>query len=308
METLSSLEAFVRSAERGSFSSAARALARTPAAVSKSVAKLEDSLGVRLFHRTTRKLSLTDVGQALFADASRGLGTLDEALQRASSARREPTGVFKLSLGPAFGRDYVLPVLASYLAACPRVTPDWRYENRQVDLVAEGYDAAVGTGYELSSGLVARELARIHIVAVCAPSYLAKRAAPKTIEELESHEIVAFRTSRTGKLRTWTMQNDKGREVVCDPPARVIANDVDGLVTTTRLGHGIALAPTSQVLVDLERGSLVRVLPRWYADAGPVYVYFASQRHLPQKTRVFVDLLVAHFQKEKLAQRFRADR
>ncbi|MBL8916285.1 MAG: LysR family transcriptional regulator [Archangium sp.] len=304
---LVSLEAFVRSAESGSFSSAARKLAVTPAAVSKSVAKLEDSLGVRLFQRTTRKITLTEAGEHFLSDASKGLTTLQEAFERTTGQRQEPSGTLKVSVAPGFGRQYVLPVLTPYLARCPKVTPEWHFENRQVDLIAEGYDVAVGVGLELSAGLVARELAHIHIVAVSSKAYVKKHGAPKHPDELAEHQIIAFRSSRTGKRRAWSMQNKKGQELVVDPPARVLLSDVEAMESMVASGAGIALIPTSQVLDKLERGNLVRVVPDWHADGGPLFVYFSSARLLPMRTRVFVDMLVEHFKREKLIERFRAD-
>lgn len=304
---LVSLEAFVRSAESGSFSSAARKLAVTPAAVSKSVAKLEDSLGVRLFQRTTRKITLTEAGEHFLSDASKGLTTLQEAFERTTGQRQEPSGTLKVSVAPGFGRQYVLPVLTPYLARCPKVTPEWHFENRQVELIAEGYDVAVGVGLELSAGLVARELAHIHIIAVSSKAYVKKHGAPKHPDELAEHQIIAFRSARTGKRRAWSMQNKKGQELVVDPPARVLLSDVEAMESMVASGAGIALIPTSQVLDKLERGNLVRVMPDWHADGGPLFVYFSSARLLPMRTRVFVDMLVEHFKREKLIERFRAD-
>lgn len=302
---LVSLEAFVRSAESGSFSSAARKLAVTPAAISKSVAKLEDSLGVRLFQRTTRKITLTEAGEHFLADASKGLSTLQEAFERTSGQRQEPSGTLKVSVAPGFGRQYVLPVLAPYLVRCPKVTPEWHFENRQVDLIAEGYDVAVGVGLELSAGLVARELARIHIVAVSSKAYVKKHGAPKHPDELAEHQVIAFRSARTGKRRAWSMVNGK-QEVLADPKPRVLLSDVEAMEALVSTGAGIALIPTSQVMDKLERGNLVRVMPDWHADGGPLFVYFSSARLLPMRTRVFVDMLVAHFKEQKLATRFRA--
>lgn len=304
---LVSLEAFVRSAESGSFSSAARKLAVTPAAVSKSVAKLEDSLGVRLFQRTTRKITLTEAGEHFLSDASKGLTTLQEAFERTTGQRQEPSGTLKVSVAPGFGRQYVLPVLTPYLARCPKVTPEWHFENRQVELIAEGYDVAVGVGLELSAGLVARELAHIHIIAVSSKAYVKKHGAPKHPDELAEHQIIAFRSARTGKRRAWSMQNKKGQELVVDPPARVLLSDVEAMESMVASGAGIALIPTSQVLDKLERGNLVRVMPDWHADGGPLFVYFSSARLLPMRTRVFVDMLVEHFKRGKLIERFRAD-
>lgn len=307
METLSSIEAFVRSAEQGSFSAAARTLALTPAAVSKSVAKLEDSLGVRLFQRTTRKLTLTEAGEHLFGDAARGLSTLQEALERASGERNEPAGTLKVSLATSFGRKYVQPMMGAYMKACPRVTPELHFENRQVELVAEGYDAGVGAGLELSAGLVAREIARVHIVAVASKAYLKRKGTPKTPADLAGHDFIRFRSARSGKLHVWTLKNSRGGQHTVDDKATIIMSAVEAMTSATMDGLGLALLPTTETLEGIERGQLVRVLPDWFADAGPLLVYFSSQRLLPMRTRVFVDMLVKHFKDEQLAKRFRAD-
>lgn len=308
METLSAVEAFVRSAEAGSFSAAARKLSLTPAAVSKSVAKLEDSLGARLFQRTTRRLSLTEAGEHLYGDASRGLTTLQDALARVSGERLEPTGTLKVSLAPSFGRVYVQPVLPAYLRACPKVTVDWHFENRQVDLVDENFDVGIGAGVELGAGIVAKELARVHIVAVASKAYLKANGAPKTPSELKDHQGVCFRSARTGKLRLWPLRNAAGKEHVDDLQQRVVFNEIEAMSAAVQAGLGIALLPVTQVLSELENGRLVRVLPDWWADGGPLLLYFSSQRQLPTKTRKFIDAVTAHFKEEKLAQRFRADR
>lgn len=307
METLSSVEAFVRSAEAGSFSAAARRLSLTPAAVSKSVARLEESLGARLFQRTTRRLSLTEAGERLLADATAGLNTLQDALARASGGRVEPTGTLKVSLAPSLGRVYVLPALPAYLRECPKVSVDWHFENRQVDLVGEGFDVGVGAGVELGAGIVARELARIHIVAVASKAYVKAHGAPSHPSELGEHQGVAFRSSRTGRLRSWALRNAAGREVAADPKPRVVMSEVEAMSAAVQAGLGVGLLPTSQVLAELESGRLVRVLPGWWADGGPLLVYYSSQRQLPLKTRRFVDAVAAHFKAEKLAARFRAD-
>ncbi|MBL8956543.1 MAG: LysR family transcriptional regulator [Myxococcaceae bacterium] len=308
METLSSVEAFVRSAELSSFSAAARKLARTPAAVSKSIAKLEDSLGVRLFQRSTRRVKLTEAGERLFADAAGGLKTLQEALERVSSERQEPSGTLKLSLAPVFGRDYVLPVLKPYLQACPRVTPEWHFENRQVDLIAEGFDVAVGTGVELGAGIVARELARIHVVAVASKAWLKRHGAPKTPAELAACDFIAYRSPKSRLRDTYALRSTTGAKAIVDPSRRIMLTELDAVEAAVRLGLGVALLPTSQALRGLDDGSLVRVLPGWYADVGPLFVYYPSQRQLPARVRVFIDLLATHFKTERYAERFRADR
>lgn len=159
METLANLEAFVRSAECGSFSEAARRLSLTPAAVSRNVAMLERNLGVRLFHRSTRKLTLTEAGEGFRQAVAGNLEGLQAAIAGVSVDAGEPVGTLKVSLPPTFGMSHVMPLLPGFLARHPRVRPEWHFENRHVDLVAEGYDAAIGGGFALSPGIVARTLA-----------------------------------------------------------------------------------------------------------------------------------------------------
>src|SRR5713226_6278343 len=161
METLANLESFVRSAETGGFSAAARRLSLTPAAVSRNVAMLERNLGVRLFQRSTRKLILTEAGER-FLHAIRGsLEELQASIASTATHRGEPAGVLRVSMGLTFGVDY-----PDFLKLYPKVHPDWQFESRQVDLIAEGFDAAIGGGVELPPGLVSRVLAPLHIIAV----------------------------------------------------------------------------------------------------------------------------------------------
>lgn len=164
METLANLESFVRSAETGSFSAAARLLALTPAAVSRNVAMLERNMGVRLFQRSTRKLSLTEAGEGFLAGIGGNLEALQAAISAVSSDRGEPAGVLKVSLAPTFGIGHVLPLLPQFLARYPLIRPEWHFENRQVDLIAEGYDAAIGGGYRRGglTGLPGRTHAAAH--------------------------------------------------------------------------------------------------------------------------------------------------
>ena len=178
METLANLISFVRSAELGSFSEAARRLALTPAAVSRNVTMLERNLGVRLFHRSTRRLTLTEAGEAFRLAIAGSLDDIQAAIAGIASDSGEPAGVLKVSMAPTFGVMHLLPMLPAFLARYPRIRPEWHFENRPVDIVAEGYDAAIGGGFDLSPGVVARALAPAHIVAVASPAYMAGRVAP----------------------------------------------------------------------------------------------------------------------------------
>jgi DNA-binding transcriptional LysR family regulator len=170
METLANLESFVRSAELGGFSAAARLMGLTPAAISRNVALLERNLGVRLFHRNTRMLTLTEAGERFLQSIRGNLDALQSAIADTSADRGAPAGTLKVSVPMSLGMRYLLPMLSTFLLRYPDVQIDWQFESRQVDLVAEGFDAAIGGGFELSPGVVSRPLAPTHIVAVASPS------------------------------------------------------------------------------------------------------------------------------------------
>ena len=241
METLSNLEAFERSAECGSFSGAARRLALTPAAVSRSVAMLERNLGVRLFHRSTRRLSLTEAGETFLASVADPLDRLKGAITALSADGPEPAGTLKVSMAPSFGVAHVLPLLPGFLARYPLIRAEWHFENRVVDLVGEGYDAAIGAAFDLSPGVVARTLAPLHVVAVAAPGYMEGRTAPRDPEGLAVFDGIAMRVLRTGRIRRWTMRDGAGREMASALAETVVLSDPGAIREAARLGLGVAL-------------------------------------------------------------------
>jgi DNA-binding transcriptional LysR family regulator len=306
VETLSNLESFVRSAESASFSAAARRLALTPAAVSRNVAQLERNLGVRLFQRSTRGLTLTEAGERFLQSVGAGLDSIQGAIAEVTAKAGEPAGVLKLSLAPRFGRKYVLPMMTDFLTRYPAVSPDLRFENRPVELIADGFDAAIGGGFDLTLGVVARELARVHVVAVASPDYMKGRKTPSTPANLSSFDGIAMRSPQSGRIKLWTMRHRKGEEMALDMPPRMFINDPDAICGAAVMGMGVAMLALPDVLQHLESGALVRVLPDWYADVGPMSLYFTSQKLLPAKTRAFVDHVTEAFRLQQLAKRFSA--
>ncbi|MFM0097908.1 LysR substrate-binding domain-containing protein [Paraburkholderia nemoris] len=304
METLANLESFVRSAETGSFSAAARRLALTPAAVSRNVALLERNLGVRLFQRSTRKLTLTEAGERFLVEIGSNLDALQAAIASVSNDRSEPAGVLKVSMAPTFGITYVMPLLPAFLARYPMIRPDWHFENRPVDLIEEGYDAALGGGFDLAPGVVSRALAPAHLVAVASPAYMAGRLSPTDPGDLADLDGIVMRSSRTGRVRHRTMRNAVGDEMPAQLGETIMVNDPAAMREAAILGLGVTLLAVSDVLSSIERGELVRLLPRWYADAGAISIYYATRALLPAKTRVFVDFVVEAFERERLAERF----
>ncbi|ATU92554.1 LysR family transcriptional regulator [Phyllobacterium zundukense] len=304
METLANLESFVRSAETGGFSAAARRLALTPAAVSRNVAMLERNLGVRLFHRSTRKLTLTEEGERFLLAVEGNLEGLQSAIANISTDRGEPAGVLKISASITFGTNYILPLLPAFLERYPQIRPDWQFDNRPVDLIAEGFDAAIGGGFELAQGIVARALAPAHIIAVASPTYMQARTPPADPEGLAALDGIVMRASRTGRVRRWTMRNVQGAEMLAMPTETIVLNDPAAMCKAALLGLGVALIAVPDALPHLESGALVRLVPQWYGDAGPISIYYASRTLLPAKTRVFVDFVVEAVKRDRLAERF----
>ena len=303
METLANLDSFVRSAEHGSFSAAARHMSLTPAAVSRNVAMLERNLGVRLFHRSTRRLTLTEAGELFRSAIAGSLETIQAAIGGVA-IQGEPTGTLKVSLAPTTGVQHVLPHLPEFMALYPGVKPELHFDARPVDLIADGYDVAIGGGFELRPGIVARALAPAHIIAVASPGYAANRALPDNPGGLIALDSVVMRLRQSGRIRQWTMRNASGQEMTAVLSETVVVNEPAAMLGAAVLGVGVALVPKADAQPHIEEGRLVRLVPNWYADAGPISVYFASRSLLPAKTRVFVDFVVKISERHQWASRF----
>lgn len=306
MDTLNCIDCFVRSAEAGSFAEAARRLGLTPAAVGKNVASLEVRLGVRLFQRSTRSLTLTEAGERFLLESSPGLTSLQAAMANLSSVQGQPAGVLKVSMGLAFGRYYILPLLEEFLRRYPAVQPDWHFDNRAVELIAEGFDAAIGGGFDLSPGVVARELAPAHRVLLASPAYLAQHGEPHNPAELAAHAGILIRSPQTGRVRPWMLRNRAGQQAPIDLKVRMTLGDPEAACQAALMNLGMTLVSMPHALPHLDNGTLRRVLPDWYVDTGIISIHFAAQKLLPQKTRVFVDFVVEQFRAQGLDKRFSA--
>jgi DNA-binding transcriptional LysR family regulator len=300
MEPLNYLESFIQAAETGSFSAAARRLGLTPAAVSKNVARLEASLGLRLFQRSTRSLTLTSGGERFLHQIGGAFATVQDAIVNAAADEGQPSGVLKVGMALAFGREYVLPMLDGFLERYPAVLPDWHFDNRAVDLIGGGFDAAIGGGIELTQGVVARELARAHVVAAASPAYMAQRRMPEHPSELAQFDSIVRRSAGTGRAKVWTLRHDNGDEALAGGRPRIIFDDPEAMAHAAMRGLGVALLPMPHAARWLKSGALIRLLPGWRGDAGPVSVYYPSKKLLPAKTRVFVDHVVEHFRRPEM--------
>ncbi|MNG87025.1 HTH-type transcriptional regulator DmlR [compost metagenome] len=303
---LGHLECFVSSAESGSFSAAGRKLGISSAAVGKNVTKLESLVGVRLFQRNTRKLTLTEEGERFLQEVSGGLLSIQCALKSLSSSGGVAAGTLKVSMGTAFGLHFVLPMLPDFLARYPSIVPDWHFDNRQVDLIGEHFDAAMGGGIELAQGMIARELAPAHGVLVASVEYLQQYPSLQQPEQLVSHAGIFIRSPQTGRVRNLPLRNADNEQRAPSMTIKMTVNEPEAAARAAEMGLGIALISMPNALPYLKSGRLVRVLPGWYVDRGSVHLYFPTTKFLPTKTRVFVDYITEQFRLQKLAARFDA--
>ncbi|MCW2270370.1 HTH-type transcriptional regulator DmlR [compost metagenome] len=306
METFSSLECFVRSAEVGSFAEAARRLSLTPAAVGKNVARLEANLGVRLFQRSTRRLTLTEAGQRFLGEVAGSLQTIQYAVANLASAEGQPTGTLKVSMGTVFGRLYIVPLLGEFLQRYPAISPDWHFDNRQVDLIGQGFDAAIGGGFDLPQGVVARKLTPAHRILVAAPAFIERHSPIRQPGDLQALDGILIRSPQTGRVRSWPLTNQQQEQSPLNIRVRMTMSDSEAACAAAQQGLGVALVSMPFAVPYLEAASLVRVLPDWYVDDGNISLYYAEHKLLPGKTRAFVDFILEQFAAQGLAQKFDA--
>jgi DNA-binding transcriptional LysR family regulator len=303
MESLANLESFARSAEHGGFSAAARRLGLTPAAVSRNVAMLERNLGVRLFQRTTRSLALTEAGERFLSAIAGNLDGLQTAIANVANVTA-PAGVLRVSVIVGFGREFIVPLLPAFRARYPDVQLELQLGNRRVDLVTEGLDAAIGGGFELAQGIVAKRLSPSHLIAVASPAYMRGRKKPRHPAELETLDGVLMRSVNTGRIIQRTMRTSAGIEAVPTLKQTVVLDDQDAMAEAAAHGLGVAIVAVPYAEAHLKRRALVRLLPDWCADLGSINLYYASRAHLAAKTRVFVDYLLDAAKRERWDVRF----
>lgn len=291
LDPFAGLTAFVRVADAGSFAAAARLVGTAPSALSKSVARLERRLEVRLLQRTTRALRLTQEGQALHARAKAILADLDEA-EAAASTARSARGRLCVSAPMDFGRDWLMPRLPAFLAAHPGVHVDLMLTDRFVDLVAEGIDVAVRMGETHDHRLVRRTLGRSQQVICASPKYLRKHGVPRRLEDLAKHAGLAY--LRDGRPVPWTSWVTK--RALAPAMGWVFGSDSNQCLRTAALaGLGLARMPRLVVASELASGALRAVLEGVDDEGGQVHLVYPEQRLVPGRLRAFLDFVVAEF-------------
>jgi DNA-binding transcriptional LysR family regulator len=293
MDRFSALRVFAQVVESGGFSRAAERLGLSTTAVSRQVAELEAHLQTRLLNRTTRRLSLTESGQALYGRAVQLLHDLHEAEQEASRAAITPRGTIRLTTSITFGARHVAPAIAGFVARHPDVKFDVQLADRIVDVVEEGFDLTIRIGGTGSENLVARRLGETRLVPCAAPEYLARHGTPATPDDLARHNCFTYEYA--SPRSQWRFRGPDGREHSVRVAGTVHSNSGDRNAALAARGAGIAFEPDFIVGDDLRAGRVVALLPDYAAPPSPIYAVYPTRKHLSAKVRLFVDYLVERF-------------
>jgi len=294
MQDLRTLAIFVKVAERLSFVRAAAELGITQSGVSNAISRLEDQIGTRLLARTTRRVSLTEHGAAYFERCRQALAELEEAELVLKDAQLKPSGNLRIDMPVSFGRLKMVPLLGAFQAQYPDVRLRVTFNNRYIDLIEEGVDVSVRLGQLHDSSLIARRLTGAQYSIVGAPRYFAKFGQPKKLEDLASHNCLAFTFLETRLAREWRF-TQAGVETTLTPKGTMSFSD--GAVVCDAACAGYGLAQPQDYFTDsaIARGTLVAVLDKFKPKLEPVWLVYPQTRHLTPKVRVFVDFMAARF-------------
>jgi DNA-binding transcriptional LysR family regulator len=290
MQGLQQFIAFAETAKHGGFAAAAREQGVAPSTLAKAVSRLEAALGVKLFHRTTRQVTLTPDGERLFERCQRVLSEIEDLQAEASGTRAEPAGMLRVDLPVFYGKKFVMPLLAQLIRQHPALRLDVRLTDTKVDLVRDGVDLAVRIGRMQDTTLVARRVDQQGLVLCASPAYLKAHGVPRCIDDLGHHAAVVFRLPTSGRDRPWQFRQ-RGTEVVMSPSPHVRVNETEGLLEAVKLGTGICQLPDLLIEDELARGDLVELLPSCRPEVMPISVVFPSGRLLPSRVRAAIDAL-----------------
>ncbi|KVQ72213.1 LysR family transcriptional regulator [Burkholderia multivorans] len=293
MENLGGFFVFVQVAETRSFVAAGRALGISASAVGKRIARLEARLNVRLFHRSTRSVTLTAEGARFLERCRRVIAEIDAAERELTQSVEAPRGRLRVSL-PTIG-TLMLPVLAGFMTAYPEIELDLDFSDRLVDVVDEGFDAVVRTGRPADSRLSSRLLGHFRQHLVASPAYLERHGTPRTPADLVRHRCLHYRFPATGKLEIWPLRASRSHTPP-DVPVSMVSNNAETRLCFALRGLGIACLPEFFVREPIDAGTLRTVLDDYVASRTPVYVLWPSGHHPTPKLRAFVDYLVEHLQ------------
>jgi DNA-binding transcriptional LysR family regulator len=291
---LGSIEQFCRAAERGSFTSAAEVLGLTPAAVSRSISRLEQRLGVRLFLRTTRAVKLTAEGELYWKECQLALEQIAEAERAITGAQTVPSGPLRISVSAAYGTFRLLPLMPAFTALYPQIDMEISISDKIIDFVEEGFDVAIRLGIQQDSRLVAFKLEDALLGVFATPAYLAKKGVPRGIDDLVEHDCIQYISPNTGRPLQWIFTDEQGGLIEKQITSRMrILNDALGAVAWVNAGGGLYQTYRFAVRDAVKRGDLVEVLQAYGGRSRPFSILYPQNRHLSARVRAFVEFLRA---------------
>ncbi|AKJ30038.1 LysR family transcriptional regulator [Caldimonas brevitalea] len=290
LERLTGIVAFARAASYGSFTAAAQSLSVSPSAVSKTIQRLEQQLGLRLFTRTTRSLVLTPEGRALHERALHLLRSAEDLVQSAAAVRSEPSGTLKIAAPLPIGTRLLAPALPEFRRRYPKLNIDLRLNDRFVNLVEEGIDVALRIGDLADSNLISRGLAPIRLSAFASPAYLAARGTPRRPEDLREHDCVNFRYQTSGQTLRW-MFKVGSRTIEFTPDAAIVVDVSDAVAEVLVAGGGIGMAASWIAAPYLQRGLLVPVLTEFSVDTSTITAVWPESRRGSPNVKAFISFL-----------------
>ena len=289
---LGSIEQFCKAAELGSFTAAAEVFGVTPAAVSRSIARLEQRLGVRLFSRTTRSVKVTNAGELFWKECQLALGQIAEAERAITGGQTVPSGLLRISVSTAYGTHRLLPLMPKFTDAYPQIDIELSISDRIVDFVEEGFDLAIRVGIQRDSRLVAYKLEDAFLGVFGTPDYLMKKGTPRSLDDLQAHDCIQYVSPNTGRPMSWLFSGEQGEEIDHPVQSRMrILNDALGCVAWLNAGGGLYQTYHFAAAAAVKRGDLVEVLHAHAGRSRPFSILYPQNRHLSAKVRALIDFL-----------------
>jgi DNA-binding transcriptional LysR family regulator len=278
-------------AETRSFVRAGERVGLSPSGVSRAVARLEARVGVRLFERNARAVTLTDEGRRFHERVQPLVSALEDAIDDASGARARVRGRLRINVDPFCARYFLGPRVHAFLAAYPELELDVVVRDHADDFIAAGFDAALRFGDPPQQGFVARRVLRTRVVTCASPAYVARMGRPRRPRDLEQHELILFRDPATGRPFEWELHRGRTR-VKVNAKGRLLVNDFATALAACVAGHGIAQPMDIGIIEQLRDGTLIDLFPSHRDEYFPLNVIYPSKQHLPAKVRAFVDFVV----------------
>ena len=289
MDSLTDIAVFVQVVESGSFTAAADRLSLSKSVISKYITRLEDRLGARLLNRTTRRLSLTEVGRAFYERSERGLQEIAEAEAEVSRLQGEPRGTLRINAPMSFGVLHIAPVLPKFLERYPQLRVDMNLDDRKIDVIEGGFDVSIRISDMEDSSLVARRIGPCHHVIVASPAYLKRYGVPHTPQDLEHHNVITYQYQDSAS--EWEFRLPGEKPTMVSVSGSIQMNNSLALREALLNDAGITRTPTFVVGRDIQAGSLQPVLTNYTLPEVSIYVVFAQRKHLSPKVRAFVEFM-----------------